>query len=93
MGSMVGLWVQWWVYGVNGDQWGQWWVYGVYGSGVTPPAPHSPTVTPVSSSVPVNVSFWGVPRPRCPLLDGQRLRLEETRPCLNVRPCPAPHED
>ncbi|XP_071657316.1 properdin [Patagioenas fasciata] len=54
---------------------------------------YPPTVTPVSSSVPVNVSFWGVPRPRCPLLDGQRLRLEETRPCLNVRPCPAPHED
>ncbi|XP_065509282.1 properdin [Caloenas nicobarica] len=55
--------------------------------------PYPPTVTPVSSSDPVNVTFWGVPRARCPLLDGQRLRLEETRPCLHVLPCPPPDED
>ncbi|XP_037267415.1 properdin [Falco rusticolus] len=50
-------------------------------------------VTSVGSSTPVNVTFWGSARPRCPPLEGQHLRLEETRPCLHVLPCPAPHED
>ncbi|KAM9584651.1 properdin [Morphnus guianensis] len=51
------------------------------------------TVTPVGSSVPVNVTFWGSARPRCPRLEGQLLRLEESRPCLHVLPCPPPEED
>ncbi|XP_074787190.1 properdin, partial [Athene noctua] len=55
--------------------------------------PYPLTVTSVSSASPVNVTFWGVARPRCAPLAGERLRLEETRPCLNVLPCPAPHED
>ncbi|XP_053908222.1 properdin [Cuculus canorus] len=50
-------------------------------------------VTPVGSSTPSRVRFWGSPRPRCPPLDGQRLRLEEKQPCEGGRGCPAPHED
>ncbi|XP_063177885.1 properdin-like [Chroicocephalus ridibundus] len=49
-------------------------------------------VTGVTDSAPLNVTFWGRPRVRCPTLEGQQLRLEETRPCRNVTPCP-PHDD
>lgn len=51
------------------------------------------TVTPVRSAAPMNVTFWGTPRPRCARLGGEALRLQETRPCLNVRPCPPDNED
>ncbi|GAB0202354.1 properdin [Grus japonensis] len=54
---------------------------------------YPPTMTPVGSSVPINVTFWGVARPRCAPLEGQLLRLVETRPCLHVLPCPHPDED
>ncbi|XP_039910244.1 properdin [Hirundo rustica] len=50
------------------------------------------TVPNVGSGGVSNVSFWGAARARCPPLMGQRLRLEETRPCRNVRPCPQPEE-
>ncbi|XP_051628014.1 properdin [Manacus candei] len=50
------------------------------------------TVTNVGSSGSRNVTFWGTPRPLCEPLLGQRLRLEETRPCLHVLPCPPDEE-
>ncbi|XP_039246846.1 properdin isoform X2 [Pipra filicauda] len=50
------------------------------------------TVTNVGSSGSRNVTFWGTPRPLCEPLSGQRLRLEETRPCLHVLPCPPDEE-
>ncbi|XP_032939420.1 properdin-like [Catharus ustulatus] len=50
------------------------------------------TVPNVGSAGSSNVSFWGEARPRCEPLGGERLRLRETRPCRNVRPCPHPHE-
>ncbi|XP_017695297.1 PREDICTED: properdin-like [Lepidothrix coronata] len=50
------------------------------------------TVTNVGSSGSRNVTFWGTPRPLCEPLLGQRLRLEEIRPCLHVLPCPPDEE-
>ncbi|XP_068785279.1 properdin, partial [Struthio camelus] len=58
---------------------------------IYPPYPR--TVVPVGSVSPVNVTFWGTALPQCPPLEGQRLRLEETRPCLNVLPCPPDPDD
>ncbi|XP_066064992.1 properdin-like [Chamaea fasciata] len=53
---------------------------------------YNPTVPNVGSAGTSNVSFWGAARPRCAPLREERLRLEETRPCRNVRPCPPPEE-
>ncbi|NXA14988.1 PROP protein, partial [Sapayoa aenigma] len=51
---------------------------------------YAPTVALVGASGSRNVTFWGAARPRCDPLMGQRVRLEETRPCLHVLPCPHP---
>ncbi|XP_066426582.1 properdin [Molothrus aeneus] len=59
-----------------------------------PSLPQYPLSVPrVGSPGQVPVSFWGVPRSLCAPLEGQRRRLEETKPCRNVRPCPHPEEE
>ncbi|XP_053825492.1 properdin, partial [Vidua macroura] len=50
---------------------------------------YPPTVPNVGSAGSSRVWFWGAARPLCTPLLGQRLRLEETRPCRNVRGCPS----
>lgn len=39
-----------------------------------------------------NVTFWGIPRPLCEVLQGQKLVVEEKRPCLHVPSCRDPEE-
>lgn len=34
-----------------------------------------------------DVYFWGTPVPKCEPLQGQRLKVVERAPCVNVPPC------
>ncbi|XP_042525120.1 properdin [Dipodomys spectabilis] len=52
----------------------------------------APTVTMVEGQGEKNVTFWGNPRPQCEELQGQKLVVEEKRPCLHVPACKDPME-
>ncbi|XP_027288165.1 properdin isoform X2 [Cricetulus griseus] len=53
----------------------------------------SPTVSMVEGQGEKNVTFWGTPRPQCEALQGQKLMVEEKRPCLHVPVCKDPEEE
>lgn len=53
---------------------------------------YSPTVSMVEGQGEKNVTFWGIPRPLCEVLQGQKLVVEEKRPCLHVPSCRDPEE-
>ncbi|GAB1302677.1 Properdin [Apodemus speciosus] len=53
---------------------------------------YSPTVSMVEGQGEKNVTFWGTPRPLCEALQGQKLVVEEKRPCLHVPACKDPEE-
>ncbi|XP_055421614.1 properdin isoform X2 [Bubalus kerabau] len=50
----------------------------------------SPTVTMVEGQGEKNVTFWGKPLVQCDVLQGQKVMVEEKRPCLHVPPCKEP---
>ncbi|KAJ8792290.1 hypothetical protein J1605_004071 [Eschrichtius robustus] len=50
----------------------------------------SPTVTMVEGQGEKNVTFWGKPSALCDVLQGQKVVVEEKRPCLHVPPCEEP---
>uniref|UniRef100_A0A452FGS4 Complement factor properdin n=1 Tax=Capra hircus TaxID=9925 RepID=A0A452FGS4_CAPHI len=50
----------------------------------------SPTVTTVEGQGEKNVTFWGKPSVLCDVLQGQKVMVEEKRPCLHVPPCKEP---
>lgn len=52
-----------------------------------------PTVSMVEGQGEKNVTFWGTPRPLCEELQGQKLMVEEKRPCLHVPACKDPEEE
>ncbi|MBV99887.1 ETS domain-containing protein Elk-1, partial [Eschrichtius robustus] len=49
-----------------------------------------PTVTMVEGQGEKNVTFWGKPSALCDVLQGQKVVVEEKRPCLHVPPCEEP---
>ncbi|XP_029095799.1 properdin [Monodon monoceros] len=49
-----------------------------------------PTVTMVEGQGEKNVTFWGKPSALCDVLQGQKVVVEEKRPCLHVSPCEEP---
>lgn len=54
---------------------------------------YPPTVSMVEGQGEKNVTFWGRPLPRCEELQGQKLVVEEKRPCLHVPACKDPEEE
>nr|XP_031301178.1 properdin [Camelus dromedarius] len=50
----------------------------------------SPTVTIVEGQGEKNVTFWGKPSALCDVLQGQKVMVEEKRPCLHVPACREP---
>lgn len=53
----------------------------------------APTITVVEGQGEKNMTFWGTPFPRCEPLQGQRLVVEEERPCLHVPACQDPADE
>ncbi|XP_066213236.1 properdin [Saccopteryx leptura] len=53
----------------------------------------SPTVTIVEGQGKKNVSFWGKPWPLCEMLQGQKVVVEEKRPCTHVPVCKDPEDE
>nr|XP_002719931.2 properdin [Oryctolagus cuniculus] len=51
-----------------------------------------PTISLVEGQGEKNVTFWGKPWPQCEQLQGQKLVVEEKRPCLHVPACKDPEE-
>ncbi|KAB0402352.1 hypothetical protein E2I00_000202, partial [Balaenoptera physalus] len=49
-----------------------------------------PTVTMVEGQGEKNVTFWGKPSALCDVLQGQKVVVEEKRPCLHAPPCEEP---
>ncbi|XP_044620010.1 properdin isoform X2 [Equus asinus] len=59
----------------------------------TAPLPKfSRTVTMVEGQGEKNVTFWGKPWTQCEMLQGQKVVVEEKRPCLHVPACKDPEE-
>uniref|UniRef100_A0A8C6R5U3 Complement factor properdin n=1 Tax=Nannospalax galili TaxID=1026970 RepID=A0A8C6R5U3_NANGA len=56
-------------------------------------SPPLPTVSMVEGMGEKNVTFWGIPRPLCEELQGQKLVVQEKRPCLHVPACKDPEEE
>ncbi|XP_037677367.1 properdin [Choloepus didactylus] len=50
------------------------------------------TFSPVEGQEKKNLTFWGKPWPQCQELQGQKLVVEEKRPCLHVPACKDPEE-
>uniref|UniRef100_F6SP74 Complement factor properdin n=3 Tax=Equus TaxID=9789 RepID=F6SP74_HORSE len=60
----------------------------------TAPLPKfSRTVTMVEGQGEKNVTFWGKPWTQCEMLQGQKVVVEEKRPCLHVPACKDPEEE
>lgn len=53
----------------------------------------APTITIVEGQGEKNVSFWGTPLAKCEPLQGQRLVVEEKKPCLHVPACKDPEDE
>ncbi|XP_038604383.1 properdin isoform X1 [Tachyglossus aculeatus] len=49
--------------------------------------PYPPTYSQVEGLAKKNVTFWGRANPTCSELNGQKLKVEEKRPCLHPPPC------
>ncbi|XP_012603752.1 properdin [Microcebus murinus] len=54
---------------------------------------YPPTISMVEGQGEKNVTFWGTPRALCDMLQGQRLVVEEKRPCLLVPACKDPEDE
>ncbi|XP_036918278.1 properdin [Sturnira hondurensis] len=54
---------------------------------------YSPTVTIVEGQGKKNVTFWGKPSSVCEILQGQKVVVEEKRPCLHVPVCKDPEDE
>ncbi|XP_019488074.1 PREDICTED: properdin [Hipposideros armiger] len=52
----------------------------------------SPTVTMVEGQGEKNVTFWGKPSALCEVLQGQKVVVEENRPCLHTPACKDPED-
>nr|XP_019572274.1 PREDICTED: properdin [Rhinolophus sinicus] len=51
-----------------------------------------PTVTAVEGQSEKSVTFWGKPSSVCDMLQGQKVMVEENRPCLHVPACKDPED-
>lgn len=51
------------------------------------------TITAVEGQEEKNLTFWGRPLAQCELLQGQKLVLEEKRPCLHAPACKDPEDE
>ncbi|ELK23933.1 Properdin [Myotis davidii] len=54
---------------------------------------YAPTISIVEGQGEKNVTFWGTPLAKCELLQGQRLVVEEKRPCLHAPACEDPEDE
>ncbi|XP_075438566.1 properdin [Ascaphus truei] len=52
-----------------------------------PEYPNYPNTTQTQSGKIVTVHFWGNPRIQCDSIDGEKMKVEETRECKNVPAC------
>ncbi|KAG8506593.1 Properdin [Galemys pyrenaicus] len=59
---------------------------------VAPLPKFSTTLTTVEGQDEKNVTFWGRPAVLCEELQGQKVMVEEKRPCLHVPPCKDPED-